>query len=52
MKLLLIALLAIVSLYPVADIAFAMVIAAAFYTAAIVAVSTVGGGLSEPAISL
>jgi len=52
MKLLLIALLAIVAPYPVADIAFGMVLAAAFYTAAIVALRTVGAGMSEPAISL
>ena len=52
MKLLLIALLAIVAPYPVADIAFAMLIAAAFYTSAIVAIRTAGASTSEPAISL
>ena len=52
MKFLLIALLAIVAPYPVADIAVAMVIAAAFYTAAIVALKTAAAGMSEPAISL
>ena len=52
MKLLLVALLAIVAPYPVVDIAFAMVVAAAFYTAAIVAVGTAGAGMSEPAIFL
>ena len=52
MKLFLIALLAIVAPYPVADIAFAMLISAAFYTAAIVAVRTARAGMSEPAIPL
>ena len=59
MKLFLIALLEIVPdrpaghrPYPVADIAFAMVFAAAFYCAAIVAVRTAGASTSEPAISL
>ena len=51
MKLLLIALLAVVAPYPVADIAFAMVLAAAFFTAAIVAVRTAGAGMNEPPIS-